>query len=479
MIRRTAILMPFLVLAFASHASGSCFSIFENGVRASGLGGAFVAIANDGSALFYNPAGVAFQKGLRLQMDSLVVVGLFRFTPTSTPPGTIVPEKGFNLNTSPHFIPVASMYLTKDISPRLTVGFGMFAPFGLAANATNFKDSDPKTAKYVGRYAGTRGKLESFWLQPTVAYRLSKNSSIAVGVAWVHTHLLIEESILNPLDDGKVFGEQIASIVFPGQDKTLSGAAIARMLPEGRARFAGTSDRPGYSAGYLYKHEKSKTNIGLMWRSAVTHKLSGKASFAFTTGYALEKFVGKDTIPKLFPTQPISASFTTPATYSMGVSNSSLLKGLLALQVDIQDYKRFKDVPLNFTQTQDTATPEELRLTFAMRTSYVARAGYERNFGEKNTFRAGYIFDHSPVTDKSVGPLFPDSSRNSVTFGVSRLMSNKEFSFFYQAMWFRDRLTDVPENQKVFTNGTYSNFAHLFGFGMRMRLGATTNPFDR
>jgi long-subunit fatty acid transport protein len=216
-----------------------------------------------------------------------------------------------------------------------------------------------------------------------------------------------------------------------------------------------------------------------MWRSAVTHKLSGKASFAFTTGYALENFVGKDTIPKLFPTQPISASFTTPATYSMGVSNSSLLKGLLALQLDIQDYKRFKDVPLNFTQTVDTATPAELRLTFAMRTSYILRGGYERYIGDKNTLRVGYVLDRSPVTDKSVGPLFPDSTRDSVTFGVSRRMNNREFSFFYQAMWFRDRLTNVAENQKVFTNGDYNNFVHLFGFGMRMRLGASTNPFDR
>jgi long-chain fatty acid transport protein len=480
MIRRPVIiLIPLVVLTFASQASGSCFSVFENGVRAAGMGGAFVSIANDGSAIFYNPAGIAFQKGTRMEMNSLVVVGLFRFKPTSTPQGTIVPEKGYNLNTSPHFIPIMSMYLTKEISPRLTAGFGMYAPFGLAANATNFKDSDPKVTKYVGRYAGTRGMLQSFWLQPTVAYRLSKNSSFAAGVAWVHTHLLIEESILNPLDDGKVFGEQVASKVFAGMDKTLSGAAIARMLPEGRARFAGTSDRPGYSAGYLYKHEKSGTNIGLMWRSAVTHKLSGKASFAFTTGYALENFVGKDTIPKLFPAQPIKASFTTPATYSIGVSNSALLKGVLALQVDVQDYKRFKDVPLNFSNTTDTATPAELRLTFAMQTSYVVRAGYERPLGDKNTVRIGYFFDHTPVTDKSTGPLFPDSSRNNITFGVSRVRNNAELSFFYQAMFMRDRLTNVPENDKVFTNGLYLNFVHLFGFSMRMRMGATTNPFDR
>ena len=68
-------------------AFGSAFAINELGARAQGMGGAFTSIADDGSALFYNPAGIAFQKGLKLEMDSLVVVGLFRFFPSSTPPG--------------------------------------------------------------------------------------------------------------------------------------------------------------------------------------------------------------------------------------------------------------------------------------------------------------------------------------------------------------------------------------------------------
>jgi long-chain fatty acid transport protein len=471
------VLLAFVLLPPLAH--GSCFAIFENGVRASGMGGAFAAIADDGSAIFYNPAGIAFQKGLRMQMDSLGVVGLFRFQPSDTPPGTEVPSKGFNLNVSPHIIPVASMYMTKDVTSRWTAGFGMFAPFGLAANSTNFKDSDPKTMKYVGRFAGTRPKLESFWLQPTAAYRLTENSSLAVGVAWVHTHLLIEQSILNPEDDGKTFGEEVASKVFPNYDKYLSAAAIARMLPEGRSRIAGTSDEPGFNAGYLYRHQKSGLAVGLAWRSSVVHKLSGKASFAFTTGYALEKFVGKDKIPSLFPTQAITGSFVTPATYTVGVSKSNFMKGTLGFQVDVQDFGRLKDVPVNFTITEDTATPEELRLNFYMQTSYIVRAGFERPFGDKNTIRAGYVFDHTPVTDRSTGPLFPDSSRNSLTVGASHLMGNMEFSFFYQAMWFLERTTNVPENDIVYTNGEYSSFVHLFGLGMRMHFGSIGKPFGR
>jgi long-subunit fatty acid transport protein len=115
-----------------------------------------------------------------------------------------------------------------------------------------------------------------------------------------------------------------------------------------------------------------------------------------------------------------------------------------------------------------------------MRNSYIARIGLERPLGEKTTIRAGYSYDRSPVADASVGPLFPDSSRNNYTVGFSRMMmGNKEFSFFYQAMMFMNRTTDVSENNEVFTNGEYQNFAHLFGFGFRIHLGEFVHPFDR
>ena len=59
----------------------------------------------------------------------------------------------------------------------------------------------------------------------------------------------------------------------------------------GRSRVAGTSDAPGFSAGYMLKLPRSKTNIGLNYRSPVTHHLKGRASFAFGNDYALKRFL--------------------------------------------------------------------------------------------------------------------------------------------------------------------------------------------
>ena len=470
--RRFLTLFLLCVLCCAPRAWASAFAINELGVRAQGMAGAFVSIADDGSAIFFNPAGMAFQKLTTMEMDTLVVVGLFRYYPTDPPPGVVTPSNGWSGSIKPHFIPVASLYFVKPINDRITFGFGGFAPFGLSADFTNFNDGDPQNTKFPARFAGSRAALQQFWFQPTISYRISPNSSIAGGVALVHTHLFLEESILNPKTDGGTFGAALASQIFPGVDPDQAAASIARLLPEGRFRSAATSNAPGFNLGYMYKIPSKKISIGLSWKSAVVNHLSGKGSFAFTNTGAITPFLPSGTtFSSLFPNQSIKGDFTTPGTYTAGISTGAFHNTLIAFDFEIQDFRRFKDLPLNFSQTDGTATPAEQRLTFDFHNSYITHVGVERQFRENMALRLGYAFDASPVPDKSVGPLFPDTSRHSITFGATRRSGATELSLFYQAMFFVDRTTNVAANANQYTNGLYSNFAHLAGLGMRIYPG--------
>jgi len=168
-------------------AFGSAFAINEGSTRAQGMAGAFTAIADDASAIFFNPAGMAFQKRTQMEMDALAVIGLFRYFPSSVPQGVVVPDNGYSGLVKPKFIPVANLYMVKPISNKVAFGFGMYAPFGLAANFTGFNDGDPQQTKFPARFAGSRGQLQSFWFQPTVSYRLGENTSIGVVWPW-YTH---------------------------------------------------------------------------------------------------------------------------------------------------------------------------------------------------------------------------------------------------------------------------------------------------
>jgi len=474
---RSFLFLLSLIPVAADLGWGSAFSIAEQGAKAPGMGTAFTSIADDGSAFYYNPAGIAFQPGTHMEMDAIAVVGLFRFFPSATQPGVTVPANGYSGSVKPHFIPVGNMALTKQLSPRLTVGFGVYVPFGLSANFTNFNDGDPAVTKYPGRFAGTRAALQTYWIQPTVAYKVTPNSSIAVGIALVHTHLFIESSVLNPQDDALTFGREAAKTVFPGLDKEQAARAIARLLPEGRSRVAGTSDTPGFALGYMLKHPGSKTSFGLNFRSAVTHHLKGKASFAFGNDYALKRFLDDDLLAKAFPAQDIKGSLTTPANYGIGISNSAFFHTTFSFDFRLQDFTRFRNVPLNFSQTEatnkDVRTPAEQRLVFDFRNSYQLAIGAEKVLSPDLTVRTGYFFDRSPVPDKSVGPLFPDASRHGFSIGATKTIKNKEFTLFYEALKFVDRTTAVSANDIKYTNGNYSNFAHVAGAGLRLTLGGS------
>ncbi len=469
-----------LAIGAASLCYGSAFSVNELGARATGMGTAFIATADDGSALYYNPAGIAFQTGTHLQLDNAVVVGLFRFTPSDTPPGQVVPANGFSESIRPHFIPLAFLYATKQMSEKVTLGFGIFTPFGLAANSTNFNDGDPNLTKFVSRFAGTRVRLESYWFQPTLAYKLKDNLSIAIGPTFVHTHLELEQSFLNPLgpDDALKFGRDAAPTVLPGLPVAQAAAIIARLLPEGRSRVAGTSNAFAISGGLLWKNAFRKMNVGLLYRSSVVNHLSGKASFAFgDKPYALQQYVGPSFLPNAFPDQNIKGVLPTPATYGVGFAGPGFKGTHLAFDVRMQDYKKFKNVVLNFPINEDSTTldnialPAQKILNFNFREAWHFAFGVEKPLSDTLTMRVGYLFDFTPVVAQSVGPLFPDSDRDSFTVGGTKKHGNAEFTFFYEAMFFRDRPVNVPANNYLWTNGDYSNFAHVFGLGLRFSLG--------
>ncbi|MBM3740042.1 MAG: hypothetical protein FJW39_30160 [Acidobacteria bacterium] len=476
-----------LALAGVSNAWCSAFAVNENGARAQGMGGAFASLADDASAIFFNPAGIAFLRGANFQMDNLVVAGQFRFIPSDPPPGAAVPEKGFSGTIRQPFIPVANIYFTHRLNDKWAVGFGGYAPFGLAANWTNFNDGDPANTKFSARFAGTRAKLLNFWFQPTIARRINASSAISVGVAYVHAHLFLEQSVGNPDDNPTDFTRSLALDVFPGSDSNAAARAFQRLQPEGRFRAAASSNRPGFAAGYLFKSKATGWQIGLSWRSPVVHRLKGKGSFAFLSS-PLTPFLPSDRgVDVLFPNQNLEATFVTPATYVAGVSKN-VWGGRLAFDARLQDYKRFRDLPINFSNTKDAkgrdrATSAEQRLTFDFRNSVLLHTGFEKpvpkDFGPRMmrgmmrdvTWRAGYTFDHSPVPDKSVGPLFPDSSRHSVTGGMTKRLAHVDMTMFYQFMQMKNRTTNVAANAHQFTNGQYRNLAHLAGASLRFRFG--------
>src|SRR5258708_6850554 len=126
-----------LVTIWSARAFGGGFEIPDNGTQALGRGGAFTAKADDGTALQYNLAGLAQQRGRRLLIDSNLWLSSYAFQRTGTypddPTNPITPWGGTAFprvsdQGGPFLAPFAAFSTDFGTFERWTFAAGVFGP---------------------------------------------------------------------------------------------------------------------------------------------------------------------------------------------------------------------------------------------------------------------------------------------------------------------------------------------------------------
>ncbi len=127
------------------------------GCRAIAIGGAFAGIADDTSAIFYNPAGLAFQ-----QKNFAVSINGFNIWPTHEYSDSL----GYNLQSKSNFS-LPQIFFTFKASERLTLGFGAYTPYAGGGVEWNNSSFGLQLKSYMGIIS----------LTPTLAYQISEKIS--------------------------------------------------------------------------------------------------------------------------------------------------------------------------------------------------------------------------------------------------------------------------------------------------------------
>jgi long-chain fatty acid transport protein len=143
MTTRTTTLSICLALALSStsrvvRAGG--FEIPDNGTEALGRGGAFVAKADDPTAIDYNPAGLAEQRGTRVLVDGHIINSSYSFKRfgafPDNPSDPATPWGGFAFPSvkdtgGPFFAPFLAVTTDFGTLDWLTVALGVYGPSGV------------------------------------------------------------------------------------------------------------------------------------------------------------------------------------------------------------------------------------------------------------------------------------------------------------------------------------------------------------
>jgi len=146
----TALAMLFLPSALLAQE----FSFHEPGARAASLGGAFTARADDATALFYNPAGLAFLEGLRIKTN--LIFGHRNLEGTW-------PASGQVMSSHSNEIRGAHALAWQPVK-RLTVAAGLYTPYTYSVSwSPSFSVfSDCTTANFRASYFRTALAFEVF-----------------------------------------------------------------------------------------------------------------------------------------------------------------------------------------------------------------------------------------------------------------------------------------------------------------------------
>jgi long-chain fatty acid transport protein len=182
-----------LALIISTDADAVGFRLPNQDPEAIARGNAFVATADNPSAIYYNPAGITQLEGQNLRVGMYFVSAGVDYTSPS----------GAKAKVNSDFQPVPQIYYV--FSPKnsdFSFGVGIYAPYGLALDWGN-------NAPF--RTLAENGKVLYATINPVIAWRVHPTLSIGIGPTINYSEATLQHGIgLIPGDSFKFTGSGVA-----------------------------------------------------------------------------------------------------------------------------------------------------------------------------------------------------------------------------------------------------------------------------
>lgn len=363
-------ILKFLPIAFTSALAGNVlangFALPDQDAFATARGEAFVATADNASAIFYNPAGIA-----QLQGDNLRggIYGLYINTAYQNP------STGNVYHSNRHFFGVPQIFYTHTLENLpVSFGLGVYAPFGGTMDW-------PQDTGF--RQIAISGSLKYITVNPAVAWKILPSLSVGAGVMVNYVNL-----------------------------KTSQGFFTTASPLINFFDFSGDGWSAGYNAGILWKPVK-QLSFGVNFRSSANVNLNGQTHYE-------RPF----TVPEGHSTANMSMKF--PWTAVGGISYRPTKNWNLEFDANYTDWSSFGNFNLH-EQNPPSGTPNNLPVRFQWQGSWMYEFGMTRYFDSGWHASAGYAFNENSVPNKYYTPWASDMDRHFFSIGTG--FSGKTFDF--------------------------------------------------
>jgi long-chain fatty acid transport protein len=425
---RRIIVCAATVLLLPSLTWGAGFALFEHGNRGMAMGGAFTAVADDPSAFYWNPAGLAFQneEGVQVMDGVTFILPSQDFYGDSPYPGD-----GYTAEQESQTFYPPHLYLIYPMNEKMAVSLGVMTPFGLGT----WWEED-----FAGRFISKRVDLRLIDIGATFSYRVSDRLAIGLGVDYG----------IGSLDYTKNAG-----LINPYTQR-VEDVASAHIYTEGL-------DATGYgwNASFLAKLGGGFT-LGGLYRSNIDVDVDGEASFTQDyTGYADFDAAVAAMIP-FDENVPITSGLDFPEFWSIGLAWTNETYTVSASYCGM-GWSSVQGLTIDFTQNPELNTVVNL----GYEDTNTVRVGFEYRVNESWAVQAGYLEDETPQPIEAMSPLLGDGDRTGYSAGVSWSGEKFGVDFGYMRLPIDDRSTEGRQQEGY--NGRYDGEADLIGISLRAK----------
>lgn len=376
------------------------YQINEQGARATGMGGAFVARASDPSAIYYNVAGLGFQRGIN------VLGGVNLIIPSTTFKGTGKMQPLEYSTKGAVYAPI-NLYGGYQVTDKIVLGLGVFNPFGLG---TEWDDQWglSNEAQYLGSTKAVKSSITSWYFNPSIAYKITDDLSVGLGVSYVYATAFIS--------------------------RNLSPSSVSLF------ELDGDGDGFNVNIGVIYK-PIDKLWIGASYRTTTSVEFEGDVKIGGT--YVAS---GKTELPM-------------PGTLTLGAAYELTPKITVEGDVQYTQWSEYDYLTIDFNRNiSQLGGASQIKEFKDWNDQVTLRAGLEYILNPQVTLRGGLIADLSPQPPSKTEPMLPDGDRYDIALGGSyKITNNLSVDASYMFVYFAEKdakNSDLP--------GKYNSLSHIF-----------------
>jgi len=480
----TVLVFTLIFILYSPVSASNGTQIGTVGARSTAMGSCFRGLADDWSAVFFNPAGLTQLNGKwTIGVSNGIIMPRASYTAKEYP-AAMFPFSGMKtdqVDATPEnfFVPSLGIYYKK--SEKITFGLGIYAPFGLGSEW----DLIDLPASY-GNSTGISKDKESYSdhmvinIQPTIAMKLTDKLSVGVGLnyIWGKMDLDMVKLAFNPAL--QYWGPLTQGLAGYGITLPSLTSNQYRLVIENN--LSGSGSAYGINLGVHYQ-ASDKLSFGASLRYNTDLKLSGDNKQIMImhgdeTKYGVLSLVPdsafispadpvgtttKQSLMVLFSGMNISektdvtANLPLPITAGAGIAYKATDKLTLVADASWTQWSAWDVIEVEVEDGDNIELRQDWKNTIEI------GGGVEYQFSPQFALRGGFYTVDSPVPDETMSPTIPDPNRRSViTGGFGYNIGKFSLNLAGEYVIFADKTVDSYEFDT--TTGVAENYAGKYVF---------------